>query len=52
MILTGENQSSQRKTCPIDTLFTTNLIWTGLGIFFYYSATPNSQGPGIYRQLL
>jgi hypothetical protein len=35
MILTGENQSFQRKTCPSDTLFTTNVIWTGLGFFFF-----------------
>ena len=34
MILTRENQSSQRKTCSSDTLFTTNLIWSGLGFFF------------------
>jgi hypothetical protein len=32
MILTGENQMTQRETCPSDTLSTTNFIWTALGV--------------------
>lgn len=31
MVLTGENQSTQRSTCPTATLSTTNLARTGLG---------------------
>jgi hypothetical protein len=31
MILTGENLSTGRKTCPSDTLSATNPIWTDLG---------------------
>jgi len=27
----GENLITERKTCPDATLFTTNLMWTGLG---------------------
>jgi hypothetical protein len=30
MMLTGENFSNQRKSCPTATLSTTNLAWTGL----------------------
>jgi hypothetical protein len=30
MILTGENRSTPRKTCPSATLFATNLSWTDL----------------------
>ena len=29
MIVTKENQCTQKKTCPIATLFTTNLTWVG-----------------------
>jgi hypothetical protein len=31
MILTGENQRTQGKTCPSATLFTINIIWTDPG---------------------
>jgi hypothetical protein len=32
MILTGERQRNERKTCPIAILSTTNLTWTDLGL--------------------
>jgi hypothetical protein len=31
MILTGEDRITLRKTCPSDTLFTTNPTWTDPG---------------------
>jgi hypothetical protein len=31
MILTGENRTTRRKTCPSATLSTTNPTWTDLG---------------------
>ena len=32
MILTGKNQSTQRKTCPTTTLSPTNMTCPGLGL--------------------
>jgi hypothetical protein len=32
MILTGENRSTWRKTCPSATLSTTNYTWIDLGV--------------------
>jgi len=32
MILTGENLNTWRKTCPIDTMSTSNLTWPDKGI--------------------
>jgi hypothetical protein len=32
MILTGENQSTRRKTIPSATLFTTSPTWTDPGV--------------------
>jgi hypothetical protein len=31
-ILTGENRSTRRETCPNATLSVTNLTWTDLGV--------------------
>ena len=31
MLVTGENRTTGRKTCPSDILFTTNPTWTELG---------------------
>jgi hypothetical protein len=35
MILTGENRSTGRKTCPNATSSTTNLTWTDLALNAY-----------------
>jgi len=40
MILAGENQNTQRMTCPSTTLFTKNSTWTGLGLKWGWQQLP------------
>jgi len=41
----GENCSAGRNTCPSDTLYTKNIIWTDLG------SNPGLRGEGVEKNI-